>query len=146
MIIRPITKDDLPACIHMGARMHEESQYSNLAYSPEKCYAFGINSLDNDDILWVVAESEGKLVGMLGASVQDIYFAEGRAAHDYLIYVTPDRRGSSAFHRLVAEYAEWAMTRADEIFISVSNGSEETLKLFDRLGFKRMGGIFKLEK
>lgn len=146
MKIRPITQTDLPACIRLGGRMHEESVYNYLEYSPEKCYEFGINALENDKILWLVAEIAGEVVGMLGASIQEIYFADGLVANDYLVYVVPEKRGSSVFYRLVKAYQEWADEKGALAFMSVSNGNFETEDLFSRLGCERMGGVFKLEE
>lgn len=35
-LIRPMTMQDVPVLIAIGARMHQESTYSNLDYSPKK--------------------------------------------------------------------------------------------------------------
>lgn len=148
MECRPLTRDDFPALIHLGARAHEESEYSLLTFSPEKCLQLFESSLVNPDVLIVVAVLDGVLVGVLGAGVYAPYFSEERVSGDLLVYVAPEYRGTMAFIKLVSQYVTWAKEHgAKLIFLRSSTGiePEKTEKLYTKLGFINVGGNFVME-
>lgn len=126
----------------MGGRTHEESNYRELEYSPEKCYQLGLRAIKDDNELWLIAE-EDEPAGMLGAWCRPPIFSKECVASDHLVYVSPRYRGSSAFIKLVRAYVRWAKKRAKLIFLATSTGYE-TEKLYTRLGFIKRGGIYQL--
>jgi len=149
MEIRPITDKDIPGLIHMGADMHNESEYRSLEYSPEKiadlCYA----AIKTKDVLGLIAvDSFRSPIGVLGATVQEAYFSKDKTALDLLVYVTPKHRGSTAFIKLIKHYVTWAQERgASLIFLRQSTGINTDMveNLYKRLGLHHVGGIFCME-
>ena len=75
MIIRKITPKDFATCIEMGGRMHEESEFGCLEYCPDKCLIWANEIVINSKMVWIVAEHEGQIVGMLGAEIAQPYFS-----------------------------------------------------------------------
>lgn len=148
MIVRQLTEQDIPAVIHLGGRMHEESQYSALTYSPEKVAKKCIRSLYDPDMFALVAENEGEIVGMIGAIVGPYEFGDELIANDMLVYVSIEHRGSMAFIRMIKAYVFWAKEQgAALIFLAQTTGINQELvaSLYQRLGFKPVGGQFCME-
>lgn len=149
MEIRTITPADIPAILAMGGLMHDESEYRSLDYAPEKCAALCRSIMANADTqLGLVAVEGDEHFGMLGAYVTAAYFSDDLVSGDYLVYVRPEFRGTTAFVRMVKRYIEWAKERgAQLIFLRTSTGieSDATAALYQRLGFARVGGVFRRE-
>lgn len=148
MIIRRLEQLDIPDIIRLGGRMHEESQYGVLAYSPErvadKCYQVTVNL----HMFGVVAYSDGSIIGMMGGQVYQYDYGDELIATDILVYVSPAYRGSMAFIKMVRKYVAWAKEQgAKLVFLSQTTGvnQESVSSLYQRLGFKPVGGQFCLE-
>lgn len=155
MLIRPIQPADIPAIIHLGGLMHEESDMRVLDLSPSKiadtCYeiiASQHNEPGTTPMFGVVAIQKNSVIGMMGGYVASPCYSDDVVAWDILTYVHPAFRGSMAFIGMAKAYAKWARTTAAKlIFLSTSSGinPEKTVDIFKRLGFKPQGGVFLLE-
>lgn len=149
MIVRSLQPSDVPAIIHLGARMHEESQYSLLNFDPQRVADRCCQIIDSPDtMIGLVAVSAGEIIGMMGGYLAPYDYGDELTASDILVYVKPEHRGSMAFIRLVKKYVTWAKERgAKLIFLSQTTGVNQDLvcNLYTRLGFKPVGGIFSLE-
>lgn len=89
-----------------------------------------------------VAERDGRIVGMMVASIQTFYFMSGHFVQADIFYVHPDCRGTRAAALLLAELQTWA----DEIGAKVTIGgnanklnTDRTTRLFERFGFQQAG-------
>ena len=146
MIVRPLEGKDIPACIHLGARMHEESDYRDMEYSPEKLVSLGRMSIVNDNHVWFVAEEAGEIVGLMGGYVTPVWFGDGTVALDHAVYVPPENRGGLAFIKLVKAFHSWAKEHGAHKMIlsnSAAINSEKVEELFSRLGLEKTGVIFR---
>ena len=144
MIVRPIQEKDLAACIHMGARMHRASDYAALEYSPERCLGLGRQAIDDPAHVWLVALLGDDIVGMMGGYCGSAYFSDDQVANDYLVYVTPEQRGGRAFLMLVKAFVSWATEQgAKQIRLGNSAMIADVGRLYERLGFDRVGGIYR---
>lgn len=144
MIVRPIEEKDLATCIHLGARMHEESDFRDMEYSPEKCAALGRQAMTDPDYVWLVAEDGGEIVGMFGGYVSETFFGHGRVACDYAAYVKPESRGGRAFLLLVRVFVKWAEGKGvQKIILADSTKNGKIGPLYERLGFINVGGIYR---
>lgn len=147
MIIRQLTPQDIPSVISLGGRMHEESQFGALTYAPEKVAKKCARSVSDPDMLALVAEKDGEIVGMFGAYVTPYEFGDERIAQDILVYVAPEHRGGMAFVRMIKAYVFWAKEKsAALVFLAQTTGVNQDLvaNLYQRLGFTPVGGQFCL--
>lgn len=145
MLVREVTEKDIPQIIHLGGRMHEESQYNVLDYAPEKVANVCYQIIDNDNMLGLVVVHETKIVGMFSAYVDEFLYGSDLVAKDTLLYITPEHRGGMAFIKIMNEYQNWAfLNGAKMVFASQTSGIEvdKTSYLYSRLGFERVGGTF----
>lgn len=138
------TEADIPAMLHVGKMMHGESRYSFMEYDGEKVAAT-IRTLLGSGFVRVVRR-EGEIIGGMIGYMGEPWFSREPVAGELALFVIPDRRGGMAAAALVNEFVAWATERgAREITLAISAGVrvEETGRLYERLGFDNIGGVFK---
>ena len=148
MIIRPATREDLPAMIALGAKMHAESVYAGFDYDTSKLVDLGMHYLahPNECSLLVCEDAHGRLLGMHAGYISEYYFGRDLIASDLLLFVDPCKRGSLAAALLVRAFEEWAFAKgAKEVCPGSSTmvAPERTAKLYERLGYTVVGNLFK---
>jgi GNAT superfamily N-acetyltransferase len=147
MKVRLFTEADLAPMIALGARMHKESAFAALPYSPSKLTDLGHQALTRPDVIgsWVAISEKDELAGMIVVAKTEFYFNTVPYCTDLLFYIAPEYRGSSAAMRLLAFAREWArqqscvqMRFGDTALIN----SEAVHRLYTRNGFKPGGTLF----
>lgn len=131
--------------ITLGKVMHEESEYRDFDFSPEKLARLGERIMTNKNIFAEGAYAEG-LVGMIVGQISEYWFGTDRIASDTVWYVHPDHRGSMAGIRLLTHFADWAENQGvKEISVGVSSGinTDRAGALLNRIGFNSVGGLYK---
>jgi GNAT superfamily N-acetyltransferase len=148
MIIRTPTYADIEVLLDLGAKLHQESAYAFLPYDRDKVRGLIINYIeDNDTRCGLVAESDGSIIGMIGGYLIDYYFCNETLVNDEVLFVKPDHRGGMTAVRLIDRLRQWAKDRgARELCLGISTNVriEATGKLYERLGFTHVGGIYKM--
>ena len=146
-MIRPMTAQDIPVLIDMGAAMHEESRYANLDFDPEKLRLLGETMLgDPDSWLALVAERDGDIIGFCCGYVAPHFFGNELTSGDLAIYVVSEHRGGTIGARLVKEYTAWCEAQGvREPLLGVSAGitPDRTGQLYERLGYTEKYTIYK---
>lgn len=148
MIIRTPCHADIESLVDMGACMHAESAYAFLPYDRAKVRQFIEDYIeDTTNRCGLVAEHEGRVIAMLFGYLGDYLFCDERLAVDEIVFVDPDHRGGMTAVRLIRRFQRWASERgARELCLGVSTNihPQSTGQLYQRLGFKPVGGIYKL--
>lgn len=145
-MIRTYTHEDVKALGEMARDMMQESpRFRDMPLSPDKFYDVLSDSIFfPDSHLCLVVEREGEIVGSLYGVISEYYFNTQKMACEYWLYVKPEFRGKLIAERLIKAYVAWAK-RSDvkEIQLGVSTGvhPEETSRLYEKLGFNRIGNI-----
>lgn len=144
-IIRPMQYTDATRLALLGAEMHKNSKYAHLDYSHAKCVRLGERCAEGGDHFGVVAESSGVIVGMLAAYIADHYFGWDKIACDYLLYVTPSRRGYALARDMIDAYIAWARINGAREVMLGSTATDDTriYKLYEHCGFMEVGRVFK---
>ena len=146
-MIRPMTAQDIPALLVLGAAMHGESRYANLDFDPQKLWQLGETMLGNPDSwLAVVVERDGCIVGFCFGYVAPHFFGNDLTSGDLAIYVVPEHRGGTIGARLVKLYTSWCEAKGvKEPLLGVSAGitPERTGRLYERLGYTEKYIIYK---
>jgi GNAT superfamily N-acetyltransferase len=147
MLIRHPQSRDIDELVEMGARMHAESAYSFLPYDRRKVRRFIQSCIDDPaGFCGLVAEEDHRLVGLFAGSLIEYFFCNDVVASDIVLYVDPEHRQGLAALRLVRAFSEWAAKRgAREVCLSVSTNvkPDQTGAFYERLGFVRVGGVYK---
>lgn len=148
IVYRPEPKE-FPTLIKMGAGMWEESNfYSTDEYDEEALQKLGEALYSHPDgvVLAVKESHDSAPFGMMVGQAVPYFFAPSKKmAIDFLVYVAPEKRGTSAAFRLLKAFESWARNKGvHEMRLGVSTGvePERTAKLYRKLGFKNVGGIF----
>lgn len=141
--IRPVEKADFEQVLAMWRSMMEESPVYRLKKFDEKRARDILNQMLMawvNPLLGIVAEDNGRIVGMLGAAVRERFFDGSKYSTDFAVYVVPELRGSSAAIRLIKAYEKWADSKGvlpEDIMLGVSTGveMERTVRVYERLGY-----------
>lgn len=145
--IRRATVADMPAIGRLGAllvRLHHEfdaARFIAASSSTPKGYAAYLGTqLDEEDVVILVAESGGEVIGYTYAGVEgwDYMSLRGPAGVLYDIVVDPTRRGEGIGRRLLdATLAALAERGAPRVVLSTAEQNEPAQRLFENAGFRR---------
>ena len=122
--------------------MQEESDY----YSQFECdttYFFNVMEyIEDGGHFAMVAEIDGKIVGVMLGVVQTIPFVLAMCASEIVVYVRPENRGGSAAFKLVKSFEDFAIySGAEVIFVGVGSDeiSEKAGTMYERLEYSHKG-------
>jgi ribosomal protein S18 acetylase RimI-like enzyme len=145
--IRRATRADLPALGRLGALLvhthHEFDRERFFAATPETDtgYARFLGSqLDKPDVLVIVAEEEGEVIGYAYAGMEghDYMALRGPAGALYDIVVDPSRRRGGVGRMLLDDvFAFLKSHHAPRVVLSTAVRNEAAQRLFERAGFRR---------
>jgi ribosomal protein S18 acetylase RimI-like enzyme len=146
-IVRRATSADLPSLGRLGALLvqqhHDFDGRRFLAANRRTAdhYAEFLGSqLDDPDVLVIVAEHEGRVIGYIFAAMEgyDYKSLRGPAALLHDLLVDPDHRGRGVGRRLLEETLSMLQARgARQIVLSTAERNESAQRLFTRMGFRR---------
>lgn len=145
--VREMTEYDIPEIVALGGMMHDESQYRVLEFAPEEVAAMCYKAIDDYSMLAIVAEVDGKIVGMVGAYMTRYQYGYALVAQDHVVYVHPDHRGSLAFYKMIVNYVTWARQKgAEMVFVAQTTGEnqEKIEQLYTRIGFEKVGSLYRI--
>ena len=138
-MIRHATPEDLPAIAEMGERFHTEAGWADIAgYSRGDCQASLKAMIEGAGVV-LVAENEGRIVGIAGGVYFPLYFNHGhKSGQELFLYVEPGLRDGTGAKLLTAleEAAReagcqsWLMIALDHV------APEATGRLYKRRGYR----------
>ena len=147
VVIRRATASDMPAVGRLGAllvRLHHEfdaERFIAASASTPKGYASYLGTqLEAPDVVLLVAESDGDVIGYTYAGVEgwDYMALRGPAGVLYDIVVDPARRGQGVGRQLLdATLAALAERGAPRVVLSTAEQNEPAQRLFASAGFRR---------
>ncbi|WP_439587493.1 GNAT family N-acetyltransferase [Hydrogenophaga sp.] len=145
-MIRPANALDLPVLLDLGERMHAESpRFSRLTFSRARLHDTLRGLLDSPaGFLWVAEHAQviGGMAGIIGPH----WASDDLVATDLALFIDERQRGGMSTVRLVAQYRQWARERGARIVqVGVTTGvqTEQTARLYERLGLARCGLILE---
>lgn len=100
----------------------------------------------DDEVIGLVAEEEGALIGMAALVAVEQYFSRDKYVTDLCVYVTPEKRGGRAGLYLVHMLEAWAkQANALDIRLGVSTGieTEMVVGMYQRIGYKLDGYVLR---
>ena len=147
LVIRPATTADLPTLGRLGALLvqqhHDFDPRRFLAPSrstPHHYAAFLGSQLDHPDVLVLVAEDDGQVIGYTFAAIEgyDYKSLRGPAGLLHDILVDPDYRGRGVGSRLLGETVSALQSKGvHQIVLSTAERNESAQRLFARMNFRR---------
>ena len=98
-------------------------------------------------ICYLALENE-ECIGFGAFSVNPSFFGHDLTATDLLLYVIPEKRGSTVAMRILKEYEKWAISQnVTEISLGISTGInvENTGKFYEMLGYRKESILYVKE-
>ena len=145
--IRPASPADVPSIGRLGAtlvRMHHEldaKRFFAATAQTEHGYASYVRSqLANRDIIVLVAEREGEVLGYTFAGVEGVDYMSLRGPAGVLhdIVVDPQHRGAGVGRALLDATIQLLEKRGvPQVVLSTAERNESAQRLFAQAGFRR---------
>jgi ribosomal protein S18 acetylase RimI-like enzyme len=146
-MIRPATTADTPAIGRLGALLvrthHDFDPKRFIAATPQTEQLYGSflgTQLDDPNIVILVADRDGKVIGYTYAGVEgnDYMSLRGPAGVLYDIVVDPAHRKNGVGRMLLDATLEALKARgAPRVVLSTAERNAAAQRLFDRAGFRR---------
>jgi len=138
--VRRATAEDIPSYMDLAAAFVATTPVNHLIpFARESTAAFVESALDNENMIVLVAEDDGELIGITAAIAYPMYFNPAKlVAQELWWYIKPDARGGTASKLLFQEIEKWGMSKqaAAMFMVALDNDRVETMvKLYGRLGY-----------
>jgi GNAT superfamily N-acetyltransferase len=143
--VRKGTHADVPLMVAMGKNMHEESAFAPIAWDNEKTIRFSDNAISDNNFCVFLAELNNEIIGMIIGVVQPYYFSQETQLVDFLWYVKPEHRGTTAGVELINAYIEFGKSKGcSEVNMQIGTNihPEKTGELLKKLNFTSVGGTY----
>lgn len=138
MIVRNATEADVGAIIRMARKFYATTSYAK--FSPISAVAVaGLAEAMMSTGTMLLAEHDGKVVGMAGLMIVPFYFnPEVRTAHEVVWWVDPEAQGAGAGKALLAavEPACRAAGATAVQMIHLENSPPQAAALYERAGYR----------
>jgi RimJ/RimL family protein N-acetyltransferase len=142
---------DNPIYIKKGVSLltsfHSESAYSKIPLSELKLKNFLLRHVESELSIVIFIIKDGEPIGLMIGTISWYFFSEEKIAEDLILYVIKEHRGAMSVLRAVKKYISWAKEQnVAEISIATSVRIREDKigKLYERLGFEKVGEIYKI--
>lgn len=144
------TEADVLQLLDIAMEYHAESRYSAVPFSRDKFLRSFGRTVKSPNTLSLVAEYDGRSVGLMGAKVGEYFLGTGmKVATNYIFYVSPHIRGSfmggKIAVRLMRIFMDWSRSAgAEEVNIHAVSGitPAQTDKFLRNAGFETYGGNY----
>jgi GNAT superfamily N-acetyltransferase len=147
LVVRRPRKEDLPALGRMGAllmRTHYEfdnKRFMDPGDDPEGGYAWFLGTqLRDEDVIVLVAERDGVVVGYVYAGLEPLSWKELRDACGFIhdIVVSEEGRRHGVASALIEAAIDWLRGRgAPRVILWTAQPNVGAQQLFEKLGFRR---------
>ena len=144
IMIRKFKKEDLPQILELCREVRQHhidllGGYFTEQNDEYETSAF-FESLENDNVVVLVAEYEGKLNGYLLGEFKELpYLLSPKIAHIGNFGVTKNQRGQGIGKQLMDAFFELCQERnVKEIRLGVYNQNEIAYKFYEHYGFKAL--------
>lgn len=139
--LRPARTQDLDSLLRFeqGVISAERPFDETLGDGPVLYYDIGAMLL-RDDVRFVVAEAESRLVGCGYARIvtAEPYLKHQKQGYLGLLYVDPEYRGDSLVGRIIEELKHWCRAQAVlELRLDVYDGNRAAIRAYEKAGFSK---------
>lgn len=142
-MIRESRPEDVSRLIDMGMRFLSETSYREIvAAKPERLADTILNIVNNPDGVILVADDDGRAVGMIAMLAYDHPFSGQRTAFEVAWWIEPEVRGNGAGIALLRAAEDWARAR-DVKAMQMVAPTPEVGALYERLGYRAVETSFQ---
>ncbi len=145
-MIRDAKVEDWTQLVALGETLLAKTPYSGIELDRQQTLRVYGQCLSSALGFAKVAEQNGEITGLMLGLVDRLWWSKARFASDLIFYCTDGRSGVP----LLRAFVSWAWTIPGVVEISCAQSSAlkvgQTGKLYQRLGFKKAGGLWTLTK
>ncbi|SDQ42013.1 GNAT family N-acetyltransferase [Pseudoxanthomonas sp. CF125] len=135
--IRKSTLADVPAIVAMSAKFYETTSYAKWAnFNPATVDILASDLTENH--LMLLAEHEGKVVGMVGLFVAPFMFNKDKiGAYEVVWWVDPDAQGNGAGKALLAAIEPACKERGVSAIqmVHLASSPPQAAMIYERMGY-----------
>lgn len=145
---REATLKDIPALISFIKPFHEDGGYKDIPFqnnvARENLTAMLSSPMHK---IWVI-EKDGEICAALGVISQELWFTKRHYATNLFLCTNNKGKGTAGF--LLRRFKRWIKERPiiKDVTLAVTSeigDVERVEELYQAVGFKRLGGLFRLE-
>lgn len=148
MKLRIATENDIPVLVEIGRNFIQESPNFRDRGFDVLAITQHFKSLINGGGVIFILEKDGLICGGFVGGIASDWFNNLKIAFDYVLYVKPEYRKTTAAYTLVKAFIDWAKANgADRIQCGTTTGVESAacINLYKKFGFKCVGALLDLE-
>lgn len=143
-MIRKATLADVPVIVSMAANFYESTSYCGWAdFNPDTVTNLAANLTENHVML--VAEHEGRVVGMVGLFVAPFMFNNDRiGAYEVVWWVDPEAQGNGAGKALLAAIEPACVEKGANAIqmVHLSSSPPQAAAIYERMGYAHTESSF----
>lgn len=145
--VRTATVEDIPSYMDLAEAFVATTPISHLVpFDRDSTAAFVEGALGSDNMVVLVAEDDGEIVGITAALTYPMYFNPSKlVAQELWWYIKPDARGGTASKLLFQAIEKWGKSKQAEamFMIALDNDRVTTMaKMYGRLGYAPTERVF----
>jgi GNAT superfamily N-acetyltransferase len=144
-LIREAAVSDIPEIARLGEAFHTQAGWDEIPYSVEDCAASLEAFMQADCFVCLVAEHEGRIVGMAAGVLSPVYFNRDHLSGEELFWWVAEEAPQFAGIRLLDALENHARERGCQTWqmkaLARLNG-ERMLRLYERRGYRAAEQIF----
>ncbi len=144
---REATLKDIPGLIEFITPFHQEGGYKDIPFQ-NKIATANLTAMLSSPMhkIWVI-ERDGEICAALGVVSQELWFSKRHYATNLFLCANGRGRGTAGF--LLRTFKQWVDSRPiiKDVTLAVTSelgNTERTEKLYKAVGFKELGGVYRL--
>jgi ribosomal protein S18 acetylase RimI-like enzyme len=147
IVIRPAREQDLPALGRLGAHLlvthyaFDPNRFMAPGENPAEGYAWFLGTqLAEKDVVVLVADRDGDVLGYVYAGIEPLSWRELRESAGFIHDVVVDERArrTGVASALVEQAVDWLASQgAPRVMLMTAEQNPAAQRLFARLGFRR---------
>jgi hypothetical protein len=148
VIYSRIDSSDGDSLIELGRKMHLESSYSKLGFSPDRVLETFRWYLEDPMKACFLAKQGDDPVGMYAGYMVQYYFSDEWVASDLAWFVVKEKRGTRVGLKLLDLFERWALdNHASEVRLGISTDIKPDAfdSLMKKRKYSRVGANYRLE-
>tara|TARA_B100000949_G_C14098131_1_gene372921 strand:+ start:140 stop:586 length:447 start_codon:yes stop_codon:yes gene_type:complete len=146
-MIRDASLADIPELINFLEPFHDDGGYKDISVD-KKTASSNLRSMLSSPMhrIWVV-ERDGTICAALGVVSTELWFTKRHYATNLFLCANDKGRGSAGF--LLRKFKTWVDSRPiiKDVTLGITSeigDCDRVEKLYQTVGFKRLGGLFRL--
>jgi GNAT superfamily N-acetyltransferase len=146
VIVRPANTFDQPEILRMSRAMHAAGRYADVPLDEKRWMAFVQSAANSPYGCVLIAQENGKTLGMLVAGISAYPFSASLMASDVIVWTEPAARNGHAAAGLVERYEAHARDHgAIHAYLGTTQMQDfaRVGRFYATLGYQKVGEVWR---